>query len=629
MTPDDPAPGELFARPRPPERAPSAPAGPVVRVVPDVAGISRTFDYVVPERFAGRVGVGTIVRVDLNGRRVAAWVVDDAPETPPGVELKPLARLTGVGPPPELVELSRWAAWRWAGRRRAFLRAASPPGRVGAVVASPPIPGSGVVVGVGATDSPPPGLRPRMATVPAGPTVEAALASERAVLRLPPAADRYGVVAAALATLPPGRDALVLCPAVDQARALATRLRRAGLPVACVAHDGPGTAAAREWARAAAGGCTVVGARAGAWAPVPRLGRVVVLDEHDEAYQEESSPTWHARDVAVERARRAGAPALLVSPCPTLEALAWGELVVPGRGEERRGWPALEVVDRREEDPAAGMLTEPLAALLRRGGRVVCVVNRTGRSRLSACATCREVAACAACQGAVAQPDPDRLRCTRCGTERPVVCSFCGATRFRVLRPGVSRLREELAALVGEPVDEVTGAGAERPATRVVIGTEAALHRVDRADAVAFLDLDQELLVPRERAREQALALLARAARLVRGREDHGRVLVQTRRPEDVVVQAALHADPARVGEAEAEVRQVLGLAPFRAVALVSGPAAPAFVAALGHPDGVEVQGGAGEWRLRAATHDALCEALAGVERPPGRLRIEVDPLRA
>ncbi|HYI62807.1 MAG TPA: hypothetical protein VEW93_13495 [Acidimicrobiales bacterium] len=587
-----------------------------MRVVPDVAGIGRTFDYVVPERFAGRVGVGTVVRVDLNGRRVAAWVVDDAPETPPGVELKPLARLTGVGPPPDLVDLSEWAAWRWAGRRRTFLRAASPPGRVDALPAPPP---------------------PRVpaATVPAGPTVAAALAAERAVLRLPPAADRYTVVVATLAALPPDRDALVLCPAVDQARALAARLRRAGLPVACVAHDQPGAAAAREWARAAAGGCTVVGARAGAWAPVPRLGRVVVLDEHDEAYQEESSPTWHARDVAVERARRAGVPALLVSPCPTLEALRWGRLVEPGRAEERRGWPALEVVDRREEDPAAGMLTEPLAALLRRGGRVVCVVNRTGRSRLSACATCREVVACTACEGAMAQPDPDRLRCTRCGVERPVVCSFCGATRFRVLRPGVSRLRDELEALVGEPVEEVTAARAAgslpppRPASRVVIGTEAALHRVDRADAVAFLDLDQELLVPRERAREQALALLARAARLVRGREEHGRVLVQTRRPDDVVVQAALHAAPARVGGAEAEIREALGLAPFRAVALVSGPAAPAFVAALGRPEGVEVQGGAGEWRLRAATHQVLCDTLAAVERPTGRLRIEVDPLRA
>jgi len=583
----------------------------VVRVVPDVAAITRTFDYLVPEQWRDGVEVGGIVRVDLHGRRVRAWVVEADPEPAAGVELKALTGFTGVGPASELVDLTVWAAWRWAGRRRPLLVAASPPGRVTSLPAPPP-------------------LRPRSATVGPGPTVTAALTHPRAVLRLAPAADRYPLVAAAVASLPDDRDALVLCPSVDQARTLAARLRRSGVAVAAVAQDRPGAAATGEWARAAAGGCVVVGARAAAWAPVPRLGRVIVLDEHDAAYQEQSAPTWHARDVAVERARRAGAPALVVSPCPTLEALAWGTLEAPGRSEERRGWPALDIVDRRDEDPTAGLLSAPLAALLRRAGRVVCVVNRTGRSRLSACATCRELVTCTECaDGAMAQPAEGVLRCTRCGAERPVVCASCGATRFRVLRPGVSRLRDELAALVGEEVDEVTGSSAARPESRVVIGTEAALHRVTSAEAVAFLDIDQELMSTRERAGEQALALLVRAARLVRGRETHGRVLVQTRDPDHVVLQAALHADPDRVRAAEAETRQRHGLGPYWAHAIVSGEAAGAFMAALGRPDGLEVQGGSGRWRIRAASHEELCDGLAAVERPAGRLRIEVDPLRA
>jgi len=576
--------------------------------VPDVAGIAKRFAYVVPSRLDDQVGVGTLVRIDLHGRRVGGWVVEEDVAPPDDVALRELARVTGAGPAPDLVALADWAAWRWAGRTRTFLRAASPPGRV------PSRPG--------APAAPPPGRSaPRSAE---GPSVAGAAVE---VLRLPPAADRYPVVDGALAAT--DGDVLVLCPSVAQARALGERLRRAGRAVAVVAHDQPGTAAAAEWARAAAGGCTVVGARAGAWAPVPQLGRVVVLDEHDEAYAEEGSPTWHARDVVLERARRAAAPVLLVSSNPTLEALAAGPLRTIERSAERRGWPALEVVDRREEDPAAGLLTEPLASLLRRADRVVCVVNRTGRSRLSACGTCREVVACAACEGPVVQPDVSTLRCTRCGTERPVVCHVCGSTRFRVLRPGVARLREELAALVGEPVEEVTGTSSGEPTTRVVVGTEAALHRVPSADAVAFLDLDQELLAPRERAREQAFALLARAARLVRGRREHGRLLVQTRRPDDVVVDAVLHADPARVARAEEAVRRAFRLSPFAAVADVSGEAAPAFVAALGHPPGVEVQGGGGAWRIRAADHRTLCDALAAVDRPPGRLRIDVDPLRA
>ena len=172
------------------------------------------------------------------------------------------------------------------------------------------------------------------------------------MLRLPPGADRYPLVLAAATA---AGNALILCPTVAEAKALAGRLRRSGLAVACVAAERPGASAGAEWAKAAAG-ATVIGARAGAWAPVRDLARIVVLDEHDEVYQGDQAPTWHARDVAIERARRAGVPCLLVSPCPTLEALAWGEVVAPSRGSERRGWPALEVVDCRGDDPTTGGL---------------------------------------------------------------------------------------------------------------------------------------------------------------------------------------------------------------------------------------------------------------------------------
>ena len=107
----------------------------------------------------------------------------------------------------------------------------------------------------------------------------------------------------------------------------ADRLRRAGVAVATHPAD---------WARGAAG-ATVVGTRAAAWAPVGDLGCVVVLDEHDEAHQQQQAPTWHARDVAIERAQRAGVPCVLTSPCPTLEALGWGELHAADRTRDRVG----------------------------------------------------------------------------------------------------------------------------------------------------------------------------------------------------------------------------------------------------------------------------------------------------
>ena len=110
----------------------------------------------------------------------------------------------------------------------------------------------------------------------------------------------------------------------------------------------------------------------------------------------------------------------------------------------------------------------------------------------------------------------DRLVCASCGTTRPGVCLECGSTALALLKLGVTRAREELEALAREPVAAVTAAGAAQdgPAvagTRILVGTEAVLHRAEDADLVAFLDLDQELLAPRYRSAEEALALLVLA----------------------------------------------------------------------------------------------------------------------
>ena len=592
----------------------------VVRVLPDVPAIDKEFDYLVPDGVA--VHVGDVVRIELHGRRVGAWVLALDVEPEPGVVLKALAKVSGRGPGPEVLELAEWAAWRWAGRRASFLRTAAPPG-----VAR-------FTTGTASTG--------RGEPVPTGDELlDRALGAGRGVLRLGPAADRYPLVrAAALAARGAGGQTLVLCPSVDEAWGLGRRLRREGLRVAIVASDGPGSAATGEWIHAATTAQVVVGSRAAAWAPAPRLARVLVLDEHDEAYQQERSPTWHARDVVAERARRAGVPCVVVSPCPSLEALAWGELVEPGRGAERGAWPRVEVVDQRELDPGLGPLFSPrLVDLVRGDGRVLCILNRTGRARLLACASCRTIARCEVCDAAVGIDGVDdgglgALACGRCGATRPPVCLECGGARFKNLRLGVSRAREELEALAATPVAEVTATTApEDPAVasaRVLVGTEALLHRVPRADAVAFLDMDQELLALRYRTAEQAFALVARAARTVaRGAGRDGRVLVQTRTPDHPVLVAARLGDPARLVASDLPLRRALGLPPATAMAVVSGEAAPAYVDALGHPLDVRVQGPLdGAWRLVAPDHRTLCDALAAVERPPGRLRIEVDPLR-
>jgi primosomal protein N' (replication factor Y) len=419
---------------------------------------------------------------------------------------------------------------------------------------------------------------------------------------------------------------------------LAARLRRAGRDVALMPRD---------WARAAAGGCAVVGSRAAAWAPLPSLSAAVVVDEHDEAYQEERAPTWNARDVVIERARRAGVPCTLVSPCPSLAALAVADVVAdPGRAEERGGWPVLEVADRRADEPGRGLYSDRLVELVRAaapGQRVVCVLNRKGRAVLLACASCAELARCEVCDGPLEAPGGGVLRCRRCGAEQPPVCRWCGSARFKALRIGVARVREELELLAGQPVAEVTGeagsslrsgaqAGQPVSSASVIVGTEAVLHRVAGAHVVAFLDFDQELLAPRYRAGEQALVLLARAGRLVGGRDwgRGGRVLVQTRLPGHEVLDAARHGDPSRFAVVEAARRAALRLPPETALARLSGPGAVEIVDAVRTTAGVEVLGPSGDrWLVRAPGHRVLCDGLASAPRPAARVRVEVDPLRA
>ena len=561
--------------------------------------LGRAFDYLVPDGMDGRVGVGSLVRITLHGRRVGGWVVGLDSTPPYGTVLQPLSKVTGWGPPPDLVGLAEWAAHRWAGRPVAFLRTASPPRAVTGVpdawTPSHPVPTTGDQL------------------------AEAAFSTngvwQPTVLRLAPGADRFPLVLSACRR----GDALVLLPSVGDAESLGVRLRRAGVPVAVMPD---------EWAQAR-GGATVVGARSAAWAPVVDLAAVLVLDEHDEAHKQEQTPAWHARDVVVERARRAGVPCVLASPCPSLEALEAGRLVTQPRSVEREGWPIVDVIDRRQDEPGrAGLYSPRLVELRRGGGRVLCVLNRKGRARLLACAACGEMAGCERCGAALGQTEPGTLTCLRCDLSRPTVCAACGGTRMKLLRVGVTRAAEELAALARTEVVEVTGESVPGSLSeaRIYVGTEAVLHQVPQADVVAFLDLDQELLAPRYRAAEEALALLARASRILGGRRRDGRLVLQTRLPEHEVVQAALHADPSRVSAAERQRRRILGYPPSTAMAAVSGAAADEYVLGV---EGVDLLGPRdGTWLLRAPDHATLLSALEQAPRPAGRLRLDVDPLR-
>ncbi|WP_419946224.1 hypothetical protein [Candidatus Poriferisodalis sp.] len=676
-----------------------------VQVLVDEPAIDREFTYLLPpELAAGRVPVtvGTVVEVPLRGgstsqpqqptlfdvkapvrtrpagRLIRGWVTELDPALPDGVHLQPVNRVLSIGPPQHVVELAKWAAWRWAGTQVHFLRTASAD-RAVAGAPSEPARRPGI-------PQPRPSRRPADVREPAAAGaamlsdssgsvgipgwVRAAYSDDRhapAVVRLGPCADEWPLIAEALRH---GRS-LVLVPNVAWAAGLAGRLRQAGTSSALVPRD---------WAEAVSAHA-VVGTRAGAWAPCGRLEAVVVLDEHNEAYQEKATPTWNARDVAVERARRDGARCVLVGPMPSPDTLALCGLVpadstsadlpallpttqaetpttagpapatviAPPRSTQHDAWPRLLIADRRQDDPATGeWCGEALAGLLRSEAVVACVLNRTGRARLAYCNSCGELAR-SRTTGRALRLDKQQFTDPDTGEIRPAVCESCGATRFRRARLGVKGVASEMERLTQRPVVQVTGENARRetdtdddgPRTglpagaepALCIGTEAVLHRVRSADAVAFVDFDQELMAPRYRAAEEAFALLIRAARLVGPRSVGGRILVQTRLPAHPVLVAASAADPSGWLRDEYERRTQMRQPPAAAWALVSGAAAPAYIERLSagsHAGALDIAGPAdGTWRIRSDEHAQLLDALAGTERPSGRLRVAVDPMRA
>ncbi|MFZ9629560.1 MAG: hypothetical protein ACO3C1_09455 [Ilumatobacteraceae bacterium] len=571
----------------------SHPSRVVARVVPDVSGLDKQFDYLVPDDLVGTVDVGSLVRVPLHGRRVGGWVVHLTDEHGAGVDaarLVPITKWSSVGPSPELVDLAAWAAVRWGTARiRPFLGTASPPSMV-------------------------PRLPPRRRRDTAGHAPPS-----KSVRCLGPFTDPLPIVLEAAGRGP----TIAVHPSPRAARALAVRLRREGLSVAVLPDD---------WAAAAGGVDVVVGSRSAAWAPCPGLAAVVVLDEHDEAYQEERSPTWHARDVLVERAQRSGASCVLVSPCPTVAALEWSAGNVVHSGGE---WPAIEVDDRADVEPwRRSIVGSRLIELLRDPSRrVVCVLNTTGRARILACRSCRALQRCEHCAAAVAQPDEGLLGCPRCGRSRPVVCQRCGATAMAIVRPGVTRLRDELEAAAGRPVELVTGDSAAREGelataqgADVLVGTEAVLHRAGRADVVAFLDVDAELFAPRYRATEHVVALVVRAGRLVGRAAQGGLVLLQTHDPDHEVIRALVLGDVSAISTLDAARRRALSLPPFAALASLEGTGARDVAAASGLEWAPTPKGAL----ARASTWGELGTALAATPRPrESSVRVEVDPPRA
>jgi primosomal protein N' (replication factor Y) len=586
----------------------------VARVVPDVTGVDKVFDYLIPSELQDAIGVGDRVRVPLHGRNVPGWVTaigstsegfSDVDET----KLRAVIKRLGFGPSAEIVQFAQWASHRWCGRLRAFYVAASPSTLVATLPTARYLRDQVKVAGDAA--------------------VSLAVGESRSLLvqRGPLKSPIDVMVGSALVG-----PTLVIVPTVIRARLFAASLKRHGFTVAVLPD---------EWSSAAGGVDVVIGSRTAVFARVPDLRSIVVIDEHDDSLREERTPTWHARDVAIERANQANVSCILVSALPSIAAKVWaGDRVLKSDELEMQSeWPHIQLIDRTlDERWSNSLLSSDFIAELRdHSRRIVVVLNTKGRARLLACASCKSLARCASCDAAVEIGAEGHFSCPRCSTQRPQVCMKCSSAKFLTLKPGVSKLREEIAQAAGRKINEVvevTGGGDDAVAIdqsiMLFVGTEAALHRVHEADTVVFLDIDQELAAPRYRASEIVGSLLVHAARLV-GRSDRGgKVMVQTHSIDSPVLQAMATLRIDQYLQSVSEMRSFMKLPPFGALAQLSGTNIDEVIEELQRNVFVHVSASSdGSYLVKATDWQVLADALSEVEAAKGvRLKVQVDPAR-
>ena len=481
-------------------------------------------------------------------------------------------------------------------------------------------------------------------------------------------------LAAALETVEAGRDVIVTVPEMSLVPQLADRLRALLGDELGVLHSGlsPGERH-DEWWRILRGEVrVVVGTRTAAFAPLARLGLLIVDEEHDGGYKSDRTPRYDARWVARRRASIAGARAVLGSATPDLVSLA---RVRGGHAERallvarRVGHaPAIEVVDLRAELAGGNRsifsaeLADGLGSLRQGSEQAVLLLNRRGAATFILCRDCGESLRCPDCElPFVYHLAGGALRCHHCGrsaipTEK---CPSCGSRRIRYFGAGTQRVEAELRARfpalkVGRLDSDALAArrGFETiyddfrsGRTDVLVGTQLAAKGLDLPSVTlaAVVAADVTLNLPDYRAAERTFQLLAQVAGRAGRGPLPGRVIFQTYAPGHYAIRSAAALDVDGFADDELLRRRLLGYPPFSVLArlLVSdadrgraeerGRAAAAAVAVRG----AEVLGPlpsyvvrrAGRYRMQVVIRAPDAETrAAALERVPPGVAIDVDP---
>lgn len=399
-----------------------------------------------------------------------------------------------------------------------------------------------------------------------------------------------------------GKNALLLVPEIALTPAVAGQFfHRFGKQVAILHSAFGDTERAEQWRRIRSGQARViVGTRSGIFAPVQKLGLVIVDEEHDGSYKQQETPRYHGRDVALMRAKESGAVAVLGSATPSVETRYNAEhgkytmLCLPQRIAQRP-MPQVQIVDMRVEfletkrqATFSRKLREELNQRLAHGEQTILLLNRRGFSNFMVCRGCGERLVCVNCSVTLTHHRRDkRMLCHYCGYAEkiPTTCPHCGSDYIQFLGTGSERVENELhehlpAARVARlDRDSAGGKGAfERilHAFRdgeidILVGTQmiAKGHDIPNVTLVGAVLADIGLSMPDFRAAERSFQLLTQAAGRAGRGSAPGHVVIQTLNPDHYAVRFAAEQDYDGFYRKEIEFRKWLRYPPFAALANV------------------------------------------------------------
>ncbi len=396
-----------------------------------------------------------------------------------------------------------------------------------------------------------------------------------------------------------GRQAIVLVPEISLTPQTRHRFRSRFDQVAVLHSHLSNSERHWHWRRIASGEVqVVVGARSAVFAPVPRLGLIVLDEEHETTFKQETVPRYHARDVARQRSKLEGIPLVLGSATPSLES--WQQTVAGSallvqlpRRVLGRPLPNVATIDLRNEygrKGSRGAISQPLYHAMRQTldqeGQVILLLNRRGFSTSIQCPACGNVVRCPQCDVALTHHRPsagggERAICHYCDHESiaPTNCPDCGADSIRYAGQGTQRLEAEVRArFAGIPCLRMDSDTMRKPNSheqalarfrdgevKILVGTQMIAKGLDfpGVTLVGVVNADTSLHFPDFRAAERTFQLVTQVAGRT-GRGDlGGRVLVQTFSPGHPAIQAAVRQEFEAFAEQELPAREGFGFPPF------------------------------------------------------------------